>query len=105
MEATGVKLPDAEKPVVYIAGMDSVCRKKAFELAVKLRGEGIYTEIDHMERSLKAQFKYADKIGAEYVAVIGGNELETGIMNVKRMADSTSEQVPFEEAVSYFKRR
>lgn len=104
MEATGVKLPDAEKPVVYIAGMDSVCRKKAFELAVKLRGEGIYTEIDHMERSLKAQFKYADKIGAEYVAVIGGNELETGVMNVKRMADSTSEHVPFEEAVDYFKK-
>ena len=58
-----------------------------------------------MERSLKAQFKYADKIGAKYVAVIGGNELETGVMNVKCMATSTSESVPFAEAVSYFEKR
>lgn len=57
-----------------------------------------------MERSLKAQFKYADKIGAKYVAVIGGNELETGVMNVKCMATSTSEPVPFEKAVSYFEK-
>lgn len=105
MEATGVKIPEADSPVVYIAGMDSVCRKKAFELAVRLREKGVYTEIDHMERSLKAQFKYADKIGAKYVAVIGGNELETGVMNVKCMATSTSESVPFAEAVSYFEKR
>ena len=105
MEATGVKIPEADSPVVYIAGMDSVCRKKAFDLAVRLREKGVYTEIDHMERSLKAQFKYADKIGAKYVAVIGGNELETGVMNVTCMATSTSESVPFAEAVSYFEKR
>lgn len=105
MESTGVKIPEADSPVVYIAGMDPVCRKKAFELAMRLREKGVYTEIDHMERSLKAQFKYADKIGAKYVAVIGGNELETGVMNVKCMATSTSESVPFAEAVSYFERR
>ena len=58
-----------------------------------------------MERSVKAQFKYADKIGAEYVAVIGGNELAAGEMNVKRMADSTSEKVPFAKAAEYFFRK
>lgn len=54
---------------------------------------------------MKAQFKYADKLGAEYVAVIGGNELAAGVMNVKRMADSVSETVPFASAAEYFSKK
>ena len=59
-------------------------------------------EIDHMQRSIKAQFKYADKIGAKYVAVIGGNELEEGAVNVKRMATGESERVEFVNLKAYF---
>ena len=105
MEATGVEIPRPEGPTAYLAGLDDACREKAFGLCVKLRAAGIAAETDHMKRSVKAQFKYADKIGAKYVAVIGGNELETGVMNVKCMATSTSESVPFAEAVSYFEKR
>ena len=76
--------------------------EKAFELAIALRKRGVAVEIDHMDRSIKAQFKYADKIGAEYVAVIGGNELAEGVMNAKRMSDGTSEKVAFANAVEYF---
>ena len=102
MEQTGVQIPESERPTVYLAGMDADCRKKAFELAFALRKAGIVTEIDHMERSVKAQFKYADKIGAKYVAVIGGNELAEGIMNVKSMQTGESEKVAFQDAVAYF---
>ena len=105
MEQTGVEIPCNENPTVYLAGMDADCRKKAFEICVKLRGNGILSEIDHMERSVKAQFKYADKIGAKYVAVIGGNELEAGVMNVKNMATGESESVAFENAVEFFKNK
>ena len=52
--------------------------------------------------SIKAQFKYADKLGAEYVAVIGGNELVEGVMNVKEMATGESEKIAFSNAVEYF---
>ena len=55
-----------------------------------------------MERSVKAQFKYADKIGAKYVAVIGGNELAEGKANVKCMATGESESVAFADMVAYF---
>ena len=55
-----------------------------------------------MERSLKAQFKYADKLQAKYTAVIGGNELQEGVMDVKNMSDSSRERVPFADAVGYF---
>ena len=103
MAATGVEIPRPEGPTAYLAGLDDACREKAFGLCVKLRAAGIAAETDHMKRSVKAQFKYADKLGAKYVAVIGGNELESGAMNVKRMATSESETVTFENAVEYFR--
>lgn len=105
MEQTGVEIPTAATPTVYIAGMDSDCRMKAFELAMQLRNAGVFAEVDHMERSVKAQFKYADKIGAKYVAVIGGNELAEGKANVKSMATGESESVAFENMVAYFQNK
>jgi histidyl-tRNA synthetase len=102
MAQTGVEIPDKNKCQVYLAGMDSECRRKAFEIATVLRKSGVIAEIDHMERSVKAQFKYADKLGVKFVAVIGGNELEQGVMNVKNMQTGESEPVAFENAVEYF---
>ncbi len=102
MEQTGVEIPAPVVPTVYIAGMDNDCRRKAFALATALRKADIYAEIDHMERSVKAQFKYADKLGAKYVAVIGGNELAEGKANVKCMATGESESVAFADFVAYF---
>ena len=105
MEQSGVEIPNDDKPTVYIAGMDTACREKGFALATQLRGAGIKAEIDHMERSVKAQFKYADKIGAKYVAVIGGNELAEGKTNVKSMATGESESVAFADVVAYFENK
>ncbi len=105
MEQSGVEIPNDENPTVYLAGMDGECRRKAFEVAMALRRAGVLAEIDNMERSIKAQFKYADKIGARYVAVIGGNELAEGVINVKNMADGSSERVAFENAVEYFQEK
>lgn len=58
-----------------------------------------------MERSVKAQFKYADKIGARFVAVIGENELNEGAAEVKDMKTSSPEKVKFEELRQYLLRR
>ncbi|MBE7084865.1 MAG: histidine--tRNA ligase [Clostridiales bacterium] len=102
MEQSGVEIPNDDKATVYIAGMDAECRDKAFALASQLRLSGVKAEIDHMERSVKAQFKYADKIGAKYVAVIGGNELADGKANVKNMTTGESESVAFADFVAYF---
>ena len=102
MEQSGVEIPCDEAPTVYIAGMDTACRDKAFALATSLRLSGVKAEIDHLERSVKAQFKYADKIGAKYVAVIGGNELAEGKANVKNMSTGESESVAFADFTAYF---
>ncbi len=104
MEAEGVNIPESKKPRIYVAGMDESSRKFAFVLVNRLRKCGISAECDLMERSVKAQFKYADKLGAEYVAVIGGNELESGEVNLKKMSDGTQCAVKFDDIITYLKK-
>lgn len=101
MENTAVPFPEEGKPDIYFAGMDDESRRVAFSLALKAREQGIAAETDHMGRSVKAQFKYADKIGAKYVAAIGGNELEEGAVNIKRMADGQVQKVNFADINAY----
>lgn len=101
MENTGVPFPENEKPVIYLAGMDGESRAFAFKTASDLRMKGVYAEVDHMGRSVKAQLKYADKTGAKFVAVIGGTELETGVLTVKKMADGTQLPIKCEELYTY----
>ena len=104
MENTGVEIEDNSAPTIYLAGMDDESRTKAFDIAMQLRACGIAAEVDHMGRSIKAQFKYADKIGAKYVAAIGGNELLSGECNLKKMSDGTTVPVKFEDICTYLKK-
>ena len=101
MENSGCPFPEPEKPRIYIAGMDENTRFEAFKITQELRTKGIYAETDLMERSVKAQFKYADKLGAEYVAVIGQTELSDGAVNVKKMSDGTQSSVKITEIYTY----
>lgn len=105
MEQSGVKIPETETLTAYIAGMDDKCRKKAFEIVTELRKNGVVAECDHMERSVKSQFKYADKSGAKYVAVIGESELEKGAATVKNMATGEAEEVSFDRIAEYFRNK
>ncbi|MBQ2702193.1 MAG: histidine--tRNA ligase, partial [Clostridia bacterium] len=105
MEQTGVTIPKPQTTQIYLAGMDGECRKKAYELCCELRKNGVKAEIDYMDRSVKAQFKYADKIGAKFVAVIGGNELIEGVVNLKNMENGESEKVSFDKLSEYFQNK
>ncbi len=82
-----VTLPENDKPYIYIASMGKAAELYAFKTAHALRAKGIYAECDTVGRSMKAQMKYADKIGAKYVLAIGDNELETGEGTLKSMTD------------------
>ena len=63
---------------------------KALSMTSALRDEGFFVEYDLVERGLKPQMKYADKIGAKFVIVLGDNEIESGSAKLKNMA--TGEQ-------------
>lgn len=101
MENTGVAFPEKPVPQIYIAGIDEESREKAFGIVNKLRTSGISAECDLMGRSVKAQLKYADKLGAKYVAVLGGDELASGVCNLKKMSDGTTQQVNISDICEY----
>lgn len=105
MAAENAPVPEDKGVCCYLAGMDGASRERAFLLASALRKAGVSCETDLMERSLKSQFKYADKTGARFVAVIGGRELEEEAAEVKDMKNSSSERVKFTELVQYLKKR
>jgi histidyl-tRNA synthetase len=81
--------------------MGEVASEKVFAIASKLRANGVSVDFDHMNRGIKAQFKYADKIGAEYVGVVGTDELEKGIVKLKKMSDGSEIEVSF-DSISEF---
>ena len=83
-------------PKVYVAALGKNAMLGAMQIVEKLRRNGYYAECDIVERSLKAQMKYANKIGAEYTLIIGDSELETGRAQLRNMADGTQREVELE---------
>jgi len=104
LENTGVEIPNDNKIEVYLAPMGEKEAEKVFELATKLRANNIACDFDHMGRGIKSQFKYADKIGAKFVGVIGATELEQGVVKLKKMADGTEYMVNFDNLTEFFKK-
>ncbi|MDE6501105.1 MAG: histidine--tRNA ligase [Ruminococcus sp.] len=70
---------------IYFATMGDNALEKAMDISHKLREYGYRAEFDLMGRGIKAQMKYANKIGAMFTVVIGDNELETGKVKIKDM--------------------
>ena len=102
MEAEGVEIPKPETVKLYIATMGEAAYEKAFSIASALRDKGVKTEIDHAGRGVKAQFKYADKIGAENVVTLGENEIQSGVCKIKRMSDGVQTEVRIDDISTYF---
>lgn len=102
MEQKGINFPNEEGVKVFIASQGENGYKKAFELCYKLRSLNITCETDHMSRSFKSQFKYADKIKAEYVIAIGDNEIGSGVVAIKKMSDGSIENVEIDKIIEYF---
>ncbi len=102
MEKSGAVIPEPKKVKVYFAPMGADASVKAFTLAGELRQVGVNAETDVIGRGIKAQFKYADKIGAQYVGVIGADELAGGVVKVKNMESGEENFIAFDEVKDFF---
>jgi histidyl-tRNA synthetase len=83
----------AQTTDLYIAPLGDAASKTAFGLAAKLRESGLTVQTDMMERSLKAQMKYADKIGAKSVLIIGEDELQKGQAVLRDMTTKAQTEI------------
>lgn len=93
LEACGAKPQQRDNCFVYIATMGEAAKLKATELCAELRKGGFFALTDISGRGVKAQMKYADKIGAVYTTVIGDDDLASGTVRLKKMDDGSVTEV------------
>ena len=98
MENQGIEIPEPEPCALYIAGLGDNAQSKAFELIGAVRNTGLPAETDVVGRGLRAQMKYADKIGARFSMVIGDNELLENKANVKNMTTGEQTELSLDES-------
>lgn len=90
MENQGIKIEDESGCDIYIAAIGTAGQLEAFNLVRQIRQASLIAESDVVGRSLKAQMKYADKIGAKFSMVLGDDEIKNGSAKIKNM--KTGEQ-------------
>ena len=90
---------------VYIGSMGEKGLLKAQALTYGLRKAGIQADCDTVERSVKAQMKYANKIGAKYSVILGDSELESGRAELKDMANSEKSEVALADLPAILKEK
>ena len=78
MQKQGCNFLENESCDLYIASMGENAHIKAMTLTQKLREEGYWVEYDVMDRGLKAQMKYSNKLKAKFTMIIGDDELSAG---------------------------
>ena len=86
LEVQGVDLGEDAGNCVYVANAGADLRGEVFMLAHELRARGVRTECDYQGKSLKAQFKQADKLNAAHIVIIGGDELAAGKVKLRNMS-------------------
>ena len=102
LEAQGIELPKPSGCDIYIAPMGENASFEAAAIVADLRAGGISAQTDVVGRSLKAQMKYADKIGAKYTMVLGDDEIAGGKAKVKNMDSGESTEMELAEIADNF---
>ena len=99
LEAQKAELPEDSTCDLFIATLGDKATLKASALCRELRDEGYKVQTDICGRGLKAQMKYANKIGAKFTLVLGDNEVESGKATLKKMSDSSEREISLNELV------
>lgn len=100
LDQEGVKLPIEQKPDIYVGILGKEAKIRAFQLVCQMRDAGYIVETDYLSRSVKAQMKYANKIGAKYTVIIGENELEQNLARVKNMENGEQIEIALDEIIT-----
>jgi histidyl-tRNA synthetase len=85
LEKAGRASPD-RRPAVFFISADAAGAVEGLRRAAELRRAGIACELDPRGGKMKAQFKQAERVGARYAVVLGGNEVQTGQAKLKDLA-------------------
>ncbi|MEA3422632.1 MAG: histidine--tRNA ligase [Bacillota bacterium] len=97
LEAEGISFPKENTMDVFIVILGDKPKLEGLKIINKLRSNGISADFDHLERSLKAQMRYANKMESKFTIILGENEIENGTVNIKNMLTSEQIEVKIED--------
>jgi len=100
LEAQGVALPAPRKNLVWLVAHGDAAREHNWKLMAELRAAGVPADMDVSGRSVKSQFKLADREGAAWCVVVGDTELQSGAVVLKNLSNAEQTQVQRAELVS-----
>jgi len=102
LEAEGVELEPEDAVQLYVGILGEEAKASAYQLVHQLRNSGVIVETDYMDRSVKAQMKYANKIGAKNTVIIGADELANNSAKVKNMETGEQTEVSLDRIAELF---
>ena len=105
LENNNIEIENPKSTDIYIATIGDAAKTKSFKLIKDLRTNHISADNDHLDKSLKAQFKYSDKLNAKYTVVIGDDELANDTATLKNMKTSEQTTIKLSEIVQELKSR
>lgn len=102
LEKEGVELEPAPEVTLYVGILGKDAKAKAYGIVNEMRMNGIVVETDYLDRSVKAQMKYANKIHAKNTVIIGADELANNKAVIKNMDTHEQTEVALDEISKYF---
>ena len=105
LENNNIEIENPKSTDIYIATIGEAAKTKSVKIVKDLRANHISSDNDHLDKSIKAQFKYSDKINAKYTVVIGDDELSNDTATLKNMQTSEQTTIKLSEIVDELKKR
>ncbi|WP_099158621.1 histidine--tRNA ligase [Virgibacillus ndiopensis] len=103
LQAENIELPITEELDCYFIAVGEEAEKQAVRITYELRKQGIQVDKDYLDRKMKGQFKAADRLHARYVLILGDEELNNHVINVKSMQTGEQKEIPISEVVQQLK--
>ncbi len=103
LDNLGIEPGEAEPVDLFVANIGEKADIYTQKLVLDLRREGVAVDRDYLSRSVKAQMKYANKIGAKYTLVLGDSEIEAGRADIKNMETGETTEVALQDLGKFFK--
>jgi len=100
LEANGVEIGNPNHTDIFVVTIGDKAKLKSFSILKDLRENHISADKDHLDRSLKSQFKYSNKINAKYTIVIGDDELDKDKATLKNMETGDQKLIKISELVN-----
>ena len=99
----GIEIPKENEIELYVLPLGDRAKDYTTKLVYDLRLDGINVETDHVARGLKAQMKYANKLNCRYTAIIGDNEIDEQVINLKDMVSGEEKKIKVDEIAKIIK--